>query len=150
MDAITAPTQHPRLDGCLRPPPSAHDAHAFALDAASSGPDLGEHIGELAREGRLDEFLDQTRSATALAGQTPFLAEQLDPALAVIRDALAGFDASQLPRTEQDAIADVVALLDACVVELDESGVVSRDAVLDVSCSGVDVFALSDCELEQA
>jgi len=44
----------------------------------------------------------------------------------------------------------VVALLDACVVELDESGVVSRDAVLDVSCSGVDVFALSDCELEQA
>ena len=113
MDAITAPTQHPRLDGCLRPPPSAHDAHAFALDAASSGPDLGEHIGELAREGRLDEFLDQTRSATALAGQTPFLAEQLDPALAVIRDALAGFDASQLPRTEQDAIADVIALLDA-------------------------------------
>lgn len=113
MDAISAPATNSYLDGCLRPPPSAHDAHAFALDAASAGPDLGEHIASLAQDGGLEGFLDQTRAAAGLAAQTPFLRDQLDPALGVIRDALAGFDASRLPRTEQDAIADVVALLDA-------------------------------------
>jgi len=113
MDAISAPAANSYLDGCLRPPPSAHDAHAFALDAASAGPDLGEHIASLAQDGGLEDFLDQTRAAAGLAAQTPFLRDQLDPALGVIRDALAGFDTSRLPRTEQDAIADVVALLDA-------------------------------------
>src|SRR5690606_39943754 len=93
MDAISAPAANSYLDGCLRPPPSAHDAHSFALDAASAGPDLGGHIAELADEGRLGEFLDQTRAAAGLAGQTPFLREQLDPALGVIRDALSGLDA---------------------------------------------------------
>ena len=120
MDALAAPIQQSPFDiGGLPPLPAGLDAHAFALDAANAGPDLGEHIANLAEQGNLGEFLDQTRSAVDLAGQTPFLREQLDPALGVIRDALAGFDASQLPRTEQDAIGDVVALLDT---HLEETG----------------------------
>ena len=119
MDAIAAPTVHALPDSCLRPMTPALDAHAFAMDAASSGPDLGTHIADLAEQGNLGEFLDQTRAAIGLAGQTPFLREQLDPALGVIRDALADFDASQLPRAERDAVDDVVALLDA---HLEETG----------------------------
>ncbi|MFZ7095890.1 RNase A-like domain-containing protein [Luteimonas dalianensis] len=120
MDALAAPIQQSPFDiGGLPPLPAGLDAHAFALDAANAGPDLGEHIANLAEQGNLGEFLDQTRSAVDLASQTPFLREQLDPALGVIRDALAGFDASQLPRTEQDAIGDVVALLDT---HLEETG----------------------------
>ena len=122
MDAITAQhAQFPSPAGCLVPPGNALDAHAFALDAAA-GPDLASHLSELAEHGGLGGFLDQTAAAVGLAGQTPFLREQLDPALGVIRDALAGLDTSQLPRTDRDAVDDTLALLDAHLGDAGETG----------------------------
>ncbi|MGO1541945.1 MAG: RNase A-like domain-containing protein [Luteimonas sp.] len=122
MDAITASTPNALFDGSLRSMPGGLDAHAFALDAASAGPDLEAHLAELAEQGELGGFLDQARSAVSLAGQTPFLAEQLDPALTVIRDALETLDTSQLSRTEREAVQDTVALLDAHLVDGPDGG----------------------------
>ncbi|MGY0634639.1 RNase A-like domain-containing protein [Luteimonas sp. A478] len=113
MNPINASSPLPLLDAASALPHSRLDAHAFALHAASAGPDLAGHLADLAAEGTLGEFLDQTRAAVGLADQTPFLAERLDPALTVIRDALAGLDTSDLPRTGRDAVADTLALLDA-------------------------------------
>ena len=93
------------------------DAHAFALGAASTQGGLDAHLAELAESGELGGFLDQTRAAVGLAGQTPFLAEQLDPALAVIRDALDALDTSGMPRADRDAVEGTLALLDAHLVD---------------------------------
>lgn len=117
MDALTAPLSQPSFDGCLRTMPGGLDTHAFALDAAAAGPDLESHLAALAERGELAGFLDQTRAAVDLAGQTPFLAEQLDPALGVIRSALETLDSDALPRADRDAVQDTLERLDAHLVD---------------------------------
>lgn len=113
MNPINASLPHPSMDAASVLSNSRLDAHSFALQAASAGPDLAGHLADLVSQGALGEFLDQTQAAVGLASQTPFLAERLDPALTVIRDALAGLDTSDLPRTGRDAVADTLTLLDA-------------------------------------
>ncbi|HIY72066.1 MAG TPA: hypothetical protein H9827_11440 [Candidatus Luteimonas excrementigallinarum] len=113
MNPINASSPLPLQDAASAFTHSRLDAHAFALHAASAGPDLASHLADLASQGGLGDFLEQTQAAAGLASQTPFLAEQLDPALTTIRDALAELDTGNLPRTERDAVADTIALLDA-------------------------------------
>src|SRR5699024_10010260 len=108
--------------GCLRPMPGGLDVHAFALDAASAGPDRDAHLDGLAERGGLGGFLDQTRAAVGLAGQTPILAEQLDPALGAIRGALETLDTGAMPRADRDAVEGVLELLDAHLVEGPDGG----------------------------
>lgn len=119
VSAVTAP---PSLVSSPLPPLRALDAHAFALGAASEGAGLDAHLAELAESGELGGFLDQTRAAVGLAGQTPFLSEQLDPALAVIRDALDALDTNALSRSDRDAVEDTLALLDAHLVDGPDGG----------------------------
>ena len=76
------------------------------LAAAADVPrgDLGGFLADLARDDGLEDFLGQTEQAIALAQASPLFAEDLDPTLARIRDALPGVPADDLSSAEQGAI----------------------------------------------
>src|SRR5690606_25481198 len=84
-----------------------------AMAAAAADGDLGAHLQDLADDGRLPDFLDQTGDAIALAQADPTFAEQLDPLLGRIRDALAEFPVDRLSRVERDAVESTQQALDA-------------------------------------
>lgn len=113
------PTSLPPVAGM---PANPLDAHGFALRAAAAGPDLADHLADLAGRGELGEFLQRATAAAGLAEAAPFLAERLDPALAVIREALAGLPAEQLPRTDRDALEATLELLDAHLADTAPAG----------------------------
>src|SRR3546814_2786880 len=77
---------------------------ANAMAAAAADGDLGAHLHDLADDGRLLDFLDQTGDAITLAQGDQTFAEQLDPLLGRIRDALAEFPTDQLSRVDRDAV----------------------------------------------
>lgn len=91
------------------PPPTAA---MTALQAAGADIDLGTHVATLAEAGTLDAFLDQTRSAVDLAGQSPVFAEQLDPLLADLRGALAEVPTQRLDASTRDDLEATIARLD--------------------------------------
>jgi len=88
-------------------------ARVNAMAAAAADGDLGAHLQDLADDGRLPDFLDQTGDAIALAQADPTFAEQLDPLLGRIRDALAEFPVDRLSRVERDAVESTQQALDA-------------------------------------
>jgi hypothetical protein len=94
-------------------------ARANAMAAAASDGDLGAHLQDLADDGKLLDFLDQTGDAITLAQADPTFAEQLDPLLGRIRDALAEFPTDQLSRVERDAVESTQQALDAHLGEVD-------------------------------
>src|SRR3546814_6157567 len=83
------------------------------MAAAAADGDLGAHLQDLADDGRLLDFLDQTGDAITLAQGDQTFAEQLDPLLGRIRDALAEFPTDQLSRVERDAVESTRQALDA-------------------------------------
>ena len=97
-------------------------ARANAMAAAASDGDLGAHLQALADDGKLLDFLDQTGDAIALAQADPTFAEQLDPLLGRIRDALGGFATDRLSRVERDAVESTQAALDAHLGPVDAPG----------------------------
>jgi len=92
---------------------------ASAMAAAAADGDLGAHLQDLADDGRLLDFLDQTGDAIALAQGDPAFAGQLDPLLGRIRDALADFPVDRLSRVERDAVEDTQRALDAHLGAID-------------------------------
>lgn len=92
---------------------------ANAMAAAASDGDLGAHLQDLADSGKLLDFLDQTGDAIALAQADPTFAEQLDPLLGRIRDALGEFSTDQLSRVERDAVGSTQQALDAHLGPID-------------------------------
>ncbi len=97
-------------------------ARASAMAAAAADGDLGQHLQELANDGRLTDFLDQTGDAIALAQGDPTFAEQLDPLLGRIRDTLADFPTDRLSRIERDAVESTQQALDAYLGPVDRPG----------------------------
>src|SRR3546814_2296254 len=83
------------------------------MAAAAADGDRGAHLQDLADDGRLLDFLDQTGDAITLAQGDQTFAEQLDPLLGRIRDALAEFPTDQLSRVERDAVESTRQALDA-------------------------------------
>src|SRR3546814_5061119 len=99
MDGVHAGFgSNPLFDANLAP------VRANAMAAAAADGDLGAHLQDLADDGRLLDFLDQTGDAITLAQGDQTFAEQLDPLLGRIRDALAEFPTDQLSRVERDAV----------------------------------------------
>lgn len=90
-----------------------------ALQAAGSDIDLDAQVAELAQNGQLGGFLDQTDSAVALAQQSPVFAEQLDPLLNDIRAALTGLDTSDLDAATREDLATTLAGLDEHLGEVE-------------------------------
>ncbi|GAA3915052.1 RNase A-like domain-containing protein [Luteimonas lutimaris] len=107
---------NPLLNAGLAP------ARANAMAAAASDGDLGQHLQELADDGQLLDFLDQTGDAIALAQGDETFAGQLDPLLGKIRDALAEFPVGQLSRVERDAVEATQQALDAYLGPIDDVG----------------------------
>ena len=68
------------------PQASLQPARMGAMAAAAADGDLLAHLEELAADGGLRGFLDQTGDAIALAEADPTFAEQLDPLLGRIAD----------------------------------------------------------------
>jgi len=97
-------------------------ARANAMAAAASDTDLGQHLQDLAGGGQLLDFLDQTGDAITLAQGDATFAEQLDPLLGKIRDALAEFPTGQLSRVERDAVESTQQALDAYLGPVDDTG----------------------------
>src|SRR3546814_4293592 len=98
MDGVHAGFgSNPLLDAGFAP------VRANAMAAAAADGDLGAHLQDLADDGRLLDFLDQTGDAITLAQGDQTFAEQLDPLLGRSRDALAEFPTDQLSRVERDA-----------------------------------------------
>ncbi|MGN7726266.1 RNase A-like domain-containing protein [Luteimonas sp. 22616] len=97
-------------------------ARANAMAAAASDGDLGTHLQDLADSGKLLDFLDQTGDAITLAQADPTFAEQLDPLLGNIRDALAEFPTDRLSKVERDAVESTQQALDAHLGPVDEPG----------------------------
>ena len=97
-------------------------ARANAMAAAASGDDLGAHLDDLVDDGKLLDFLDQTGDAIALAQADPTFAEQLDPLLGNIRDALAGLSTHRLSRIERDAVESTQQALDAHLGPIGDPG----------------------------
>lgn len=95
-------------------------ARANAMAAAASDGDLGTHLQDLADDGKLLDFLDQTSDAITLAQADPTFAEQLDPLLGNIRDALAEFPTDRLSRVERDAVESTQQALDAHLGQVDQ------------------------------
>lgn len=108
MDGIQAGVGAQPLFEAARMP-----AKADAMAAAAADGDLGQHLQELAEDGRLLDFLDQTGDAIALAQGDDAFAEQLDPLLGRIRDALAELPTDRLSRVERDAVEATQQALDA-------------------------------------
>src|SRR3546814_15636801 len=71
---------------------------ANAMAAAAADGDLGPHLHDLADDGRLLDFLDQTADAIPLAQGDQTFAEQLAPLLDRILDRLADFPTDQPAR----------------------------------------------------
>lgn len=94
-------------------------ARASAMAAAASDRDLGAHLRDLADDGKLLDFLDQTGDAIALAQADPTFAEQLDPLLGRIRDALSELPTDRLSRVERDAVEYTQQALDAHLGQVD-------------------------------
>src|SRR3546814_21156453 len=83
MDGVHAGFgSNPLLDAGCAP------VRANAMAAAAADGALGAHLQELADDGRLLDFLDQTGDASPLAQGEQTIAEQIDPRLGRIRDAL--------------------------------------------------------------
>jgi hypothetical protein len=97
-------------------------AKADALAAAAADGDLLAHLDDLAGEGRLLDFLDQTGDAIALAQSDDTFATQLDPLLGRIREALGEFPTGQLSRVERDAVESTQQALDAHLGAVDPGG----------------------------
>lgn len=87
-------------------------APASAWQAAATGVDLDAHLAELASDGELGGFLDQTGDALDLAQQSPVFAEQLDPLLGEIRGALSRLDARGLDASTREDLAATLQRLD--------------------------------------
>ncbi|HET6546214.1 MAG TPA: RNase A-like domain-containing protein [Rhodanobacteraceae bacterium] len=83
-----------------------------AMAAAASDGDLLAHLGELAESDQLTGFLDQTGDAIALAQGDETFAQQLDPLLGRIRDALGELPTDNLSRVERDAVESTLQALD--------------------------------------
>ena len=77
---------------------------ANAMAAAATDGDLLAHLGELAANDKLIDFLGQTDDAIALARSDPTFAGQLDPLLGRISEALGELPTAQLSRAERDAV----------------------------------------------
>src|SRR3546814_9201171 len=108
MDGVHAGFgSNPLLDAGFAP------VRANAMAAAAADGDLGAHLQDLADDGRLLDFLDQTGDAITLAQGDQTFAEQLDPLLGRLRDALAEFPTDQLSRVERDAVESTRQALDA-------------------------------------
>lgn len=90
---------------------SVHAPDAMSA-AAAVDQDLVAHLDELAQQDQLTDFLDQTARAIDLARSDPTFAEQLDPLLGRIRDALPELSADRLSRVERDAVASMQQALD--------------------------------------
>lgn len=88
-------------------------ASLSALATPARAVDLDQHVAELAENGGLQDFLADTDDAVALAAGSEVFAEDLDPLLGEIRGALQGLDASQLSRTDRDALDATLGRLDA-------------------------------------
>lgn len=87
-------------------------ARPDAMAAAASDGDLQAHLAELAERGELTGFLDQTGDAIALAQGDQTFADQLDPLLGRIRDALGQLPTGDLSRVERDAVEATLQALD--------------------------------------
>ena len=84
--------------------------------------DLPAHLQQLADDGELVPFLDQTRDAIAMAKDDPYFAESMTPMLSDIRDALATLPTERLSRDEQDAVQDTRTQLDGLLGADDPDG----------------------------
>lgn len=98
---------------------SVHTPDAMSA-AAAADQDLVAHMDELAQQDQLTDFLDQTDRAIDLARADPTFAEQLDPLLGRIRDALPELSADRLSRVERDAVASTQQALDDYLGEVTE------------------------------
>src|SRR3546814_14279136 len=99
MDGVHAGFgSNPLLDAGFAP------VRANAMAAAAADGDLGAHLQDLADDGRLLDFLDQTGHAITLAQGDQTFAEQPDPLLGRPRAALAASPTAQLSRVERHAV----------------------------------------------
>lgn len=98
---------------------SAHAPDAMSV-AAAVDQDLVTHLDELAQQDELTDFLDQTTRAIDLARSDPTFAEQLDPLLGRIRDALPEISTDRLSRVEREAVASTQQALDDYLGEVTE------------------------------
>ncbi|TWI06143.1 hypothetical protein IP90_00407 [Luteimonas cucumeris] len=101
---------------CLRP------VRPDALAAAVADEDLLAHLVDLAGSDQLTGFLGQTDDAIALAKGDPTFAEQLDPLLGRIREALGELPVGDLSRVERDAVEATQRNLDAHLGPVDPPG----------------------------
>lgn len=101
----------------IAPLPPAGALSLRALDAAGAITDLRAHVRDLAETGDLPGFLDQTAEALDLA-RSPVFAQQLDPLLGRIRDALADLPARSLDAVDREAVGDMLSRLDAHLDEV--------------------------------
>src|SRR3546814_17931782 len=98
MDGVHAGFgSNPLFDANLAP------VRANAMAAAAADGDLGAHLQDLADDGRLLDFLDQTGDAITLAQGDQTFPEHPDPLLGRLRAALAEFPTDQLPRSHRHA-----------------------------------------------
>lgn len=88
-------------------------AQSLMLHAAANGGGLAEQLRELAAQGGLEGFLEQTGAVLDLARTSPALADGLEPVLAGIRDALGELPTDNLSRVERDALESTLDGLDA-------------------------------------
>jgi hypothetical protein len=95
------------------PQASLQPARTGAMAAAAADGDLLAHLEELAADGGLHDFLDQTGDAIALAEADPTFADQLDPLLGRIADALGELPTGNLTSAERDALDATRQALDA-------------------------------------
>src|SRR3546814_6337051 len=89
------------------------------MAAAAADGDLGAHLQDLADDGRLLDFLDQTGDAITLALGDQTFAEQHDLLLGCVRDALAEFPTDQLSRVERAAVESRRQALDPHLCPID-------------------------------
>lgn len=103
---------YPGLPATNWPPAEFTSTRTDAMTAAASDGDLLAHLGELAESDQLTGFLDQTGDAITLAQGDETFAQQLDPLLGRIRDALVELPTTNLSRVEHDAVVATLQALD--------------------------------------